>query len=93
MFSKLRVDNIEVVQGPEPKAEIKIRNTSLDSGYSKVDAYIVLYDKNDNRVAFSKTIIDRIDASESKVINFTWPESFKTEAVKTEMLFTLRPRD
>jgi hypothetical protein len=90
-FSKIRVDNILVEEGERPRAEVKIRNISPITNYSNIDAFIVLYDKNDNRAAFSKTLIDKINKEEAKSIYYTWPSAFPTEIVRSEVLFVLRP--
>jgi hypothetical protein len=90
-FTKLRVDNIIVEEGERPKAEVRVKNTSPVAAYSNVDAFIVLYDKNDNRVAFSKTLINKINKEEVKSLYFTWPVAFTAEIVRSEALFVLRP--
>ena len=90
-FTELRVDDIIVEEGERPKAEVKIKNTSPVTTYSNVDAFIVLYDKNDNRVAFSKTLIDKIRKEEVKSLYYTWPIAFPGEIVRSEVLFVLRP--
>lgn len=78
------------VQG-QPKAEVRIKNDAVDQGFSNVSAFIILYDKNDNRISFSKTVIDSIGPSESQTLYFTWPEPFASPVVRTEVLFVLNP--
>ncbi len=90
-FTDLRVDDIIVEEGERPKAEVKIKNTSPVTTYSNIDAFIVLYDKNDNRVAFSKTLIDKIRKEETKSLYYTWPIALPGEIVRSEVLFVLRP--
>jgi hypothetical protein len=89
-FTKLKVDNIIVEEGERPKAEVKVFNTSPINTYSNINAFIVLYDKNDNRVAFSKTLIDKIGKEELKSLYFTWPSAFSADIVRSEALFVLR---
>ncbi len=90
-LSKIRVLTIDLTQEGKPKAEVRIRNDELSRGYSNVDAFIVLYDADDNRVAFSKTTIDSLGANETQTLYFTWPGSFERTIVRTEVLFVARP--
>lgn len=87
----LKVASTDLNQGEKPSAEVVVKNISLNKNYSDIDAFIILYDAQDNRVGFSKTVIDRILANESQSIYFTWPESFVRPVVRTEVLFVVRP--
>jgi hypothetical protein len=89
-LTKIKTADTSIDQAVPPKAEIKIENVSIDETFSNIDAFIVLYDAEGNRVAFSKTVIDRIDPEEKKLLYFTWPEAFPSEAVKSEMIFIPR---
>lgn len=91
MLTKIRTLNVNLDQGSSPTAEVKIENDAVDQSFSNIDAFIVLYDKDDNRVAFSKTIIETISAVESKSIYFTWPEAFARPVVRTEVIFMAHP--
>ncbi|HVT74960.1 MAG TPA: hypothetical protein VHD69_00880 [Candidatus Paceibacterota bacterium] len=86
LLLKLRAQNTALSQGDLPRADVDVRNDSLDT-YSGVTAYIILYDANDNRVSFSKTILDPIAPNEKQTIHFTWPEAFPVPVVRTEVLF------
>jgi hypothetical protein len=86
-LSGLRVLTTEVMEGNEPKAEAKIVNDTVDKTFSSLDAFIVLYDENDNRVAFSKTRIERIEPRETTTLYFTWPSPFVRKGIRTEILF------
>ncbi len=90
MSSKLHTDSVDLVQGPSPKAEVVVRNESAGSSFSNIDTFIILYDKDDNRVSFSKTVIDSIAAGGTVIKTFTWPQAFPTNIVRTEVLFTVR---
>jgi hypothetical protein len=89
--SKIKVLSVDVDQGSSPKAEVRIKNDAVDQGFSNVDAFVILYDKDDNRVAFSKTVIEKIAPSELQTLYFTWPMAFPKEIVRTEALFVVRP--
>ncbi|MEK7607507.1 MAG: hypothetical protein AAB484_01085 [Patescibacteria group bacterium] len=85
--SSVRVLNINLDQESEPKAEAKIINDSVGKTYASLNAFIILYDENDNRLAFSKTLIDKIAPGETKVIYFTWPKAFLRKAFRSEIIF------
>lgn len=93
ILNRLRTENVELDQSKSPHAEIKIRNDAVDQTFSNIDAFVVLYDKDDNRVAFSKTVIDQIGPSESQTLFFTWQDAFSRPVVRSEMVFMARPRD
>ncbi len=56
-----------------------------------IEATAVLYDKNDNAVAVSKTVIDKVDAESKRPIIFTWPHQFDRVVVKKEIVLTFQP--
>lgn len=90
-FGKIRTLGSELQQGDKPSAQISVENSSVDQAFSNVTAFIILYDKNDNRVSFSKTVIDSIGPGEKKDLFFTWPEAFGADIVRTETLFVRAP--
>lgn len=64
---------------------VTINNTSIRQ-IGKTDVYAVLYDKDNNALGFSKTIIDRIPSNSSVVAPFTWPTSFDNKVISIEVL-------
>lgn len=86
-FTNLQSLNVELDQGFSPRAEVNIKNNTVDQSFSNINAFIVLYDKDDNRITFSKTSIERINPQETQTLYFTWPESFPRPVVRTEVLF------
>jgi hypothetical protein len=86
-ISGLRVLDINLEQENAPAATAKIINDG-DKPVSSLDAFIVLYDENNNRLAFSKTIIDKINPRETQNLYFTWPSAFSRKAIRTEVLFS-----
>ena len=89
--AKLRAVSVDLTEGDMPKAEVKVRNESVDRAAKNIDAVIVLYDENDNRVAFSKTIVDSLLPGEMETLYFTWSEKFPKQIVRKELLFTEKP--
>ena len=92
IFSQVRLISVDVDQDANPSAEAKIKNDTVDRPFSNITAFIILYDKDDNRVNFSKTIVDRIAPGEQKSIYFTWPEALSDKVVRSEVLFVANPR-
>lgn len=90
-ITDLKVTTTHLNQGDKPNAEVVFKNISLNKSYSKIDAFIILYDAQDNRVGFSKTVVDRINMNESQSMYFTWQEPFVRPVVRTEVLFVVRP--
>jgi len=89
-LSGLRTLTIDLEQGTEPKAEAKVKNESVDRVFSSVDAFIVIYDEKDNRLAFSKTIIETLNPGEITTLYFTWPEAFSGKALRSEVIFVAK---
>lgn len=91
-LSSIRTVSINVTEGDHPSAEARIENTAVDKSFANITAFIVLYDTNDNRVAFSKTIIDSIPASGKETLYFTWPNAFTAPIIRSELLFVATNR-
>ncbi len=87
----LKLLDINLDQGTRPKAEVRVRNESVSDTFSGVSAFIILYDANDNRVGFSKTVIDRITPGQELSLSFTWPEAFSAPILRSEVLFVANP--
>lgn len=78
---------VDVTEGDKPAAEARVRNTTTNLVFSNMDAFLILYDADDNRIAFSKTVIASLDPGETKSLFFTWPEAFSKKVVRSELLF------
>ncbi len=90
-LSKIKTVTVDIDETSSPRVEVKIKNESSDTDYRTIDAFVILYDKDENRVAFSKTVIEEIARGESQTIAFTWPNPFERPVIKTEVLFVDRP--
>lgn len=86
-FTDMKTLSIDLTQGNSPSAEVRVQNSSPRASYKNVNAYIVLFNKDDNRLAFSKTVIPQIAPTETQTLYFTWPEAFSENVVRSEMLF------
>lgn len=91
-LTEIKVVTTNIQEGSRPSVEVVIENISLQKDFDDVDVFIILYDAEGNRVAFSKTFIERLSAKETTTVYFTWPESFERPVVKTEVLFVVPPK-
>lgn len=64
---------------------VTLKNTGVNP-IGTTDVYVVLYDKNDNAIGFSKTVLDSIPAYGQAVAPFTWPSSFNGAVISIEVL-------
>ncbi len=71
------------------KAEIK--NNSLFST-NQIQIIAIAYDKLGNAIAASQTYIEKIDPAITKQIVFTWPQLFKQEVSKIDIIPRVFPR-
>lgn len=68
-----------------PLIETKIRNKTLHT-YKNVEVVVIVYDKDGNGFAASRTFIDKIGDREDVKVKFTWPEPFTTSSTKIEII-------
>jgi len=81
----LVVEDEEFIIDNFPKVKAKLQNISLDS-VSKIKVIVLLYDVFDNVIGSSSTVVDRIEGESSKDIVFTWPNDFKEEVSRIEVI-------
>ena len=51
--------------------------------FANMDVVAILYDKNDNAIAASKTVVAKIGGESSQVVYFTWPQTILKADVRT----------
>lgn len=73
-----------------PKLSVTINNNTIKP-IENIESVAILYDENNNAVAFSKTKIDVIDANGSTDISFTWPEKFDKKIVRIDVVSKVLP--
>jgi hypothetical protein len=88
-LSSVKVLSIDVTGGANPRAEAVLKNDST-AAQAPLDAVIILYDADGNRISFSKTATAALAPGESVALTYTWPEALSKEAVKKEIV--LMPR-
>jgi hypothetical protein len=69
----------------KPKLAVTIQNKLL-LPINNIEVVAILYDQNDNAVAFSKTKVDFIDKEGTQNVVFTWPEKFSEKIYRIEVL-------
>ncbi len=73
-----------------PHLTATVENKSF---YDFVDVPVVaiIYNHRGNAIATSQTYIDTINHNESKIVNFSWPESFGTDISRIEVIPRINP--
>lgn len=79
-----------VNEDTKPKLLVTIKNNTLNQ-IQNIESIAILYDENNNAIAFSKTKIDSIDADNTTDIVFTWPEVFTAKVVKIDIVSKVLP--
>lgn len=80
----------ESVNQALPKYTARLSNDTLDE-MKQLEVVAVLYDKEGNAVAVSKTAVDSIAKQSYKDVVFTWRLPFKTSVVSKQMYITYVP--
>lgn len=68
-----------------PKVTAQIQNISLEK-VNDIQVIVLLYDVFDNVIGSSSTFIEILREEEVKDITFTWPEEFKEEVSRIEIV-------
>lgn len=71
--------------GPSSSLQVSLKNAGVDP-IPRMSVYAILYDKNKNAIAFSKTVVDGIPSGTSVTAPFTWPENFHGQVISQEIL-------
>ena len=74
----------------KPKLLAVIKNSTLNL-VENIESVAILYDENNNAVAFSKTKIDSIAKNSTADIVFTWPEKFESKIVRIDIVSKVIP--
>lgn len=72
-------------EGTSPRLTATLTNTSINR-VRNLEAVGIIYNNEDNTIAFSRTVIDLIEGKESKDINFNWPKPFGDVSSRTEII-------
>lgn len=69
----------------KPRVDAVLKNKTLKP-IKDIEMIAILYDSDDNAVAFSKTKVDLLVGEGSQSIVFTWPEPFVEKVYKIEII-------
>lgn len=70
----------------KPKVSGTITNVSDRYGVRNISVIAILYDKDENAVGASQTLIQALGPKQQSPVYFTWPAPFYSQVVKTELL-------
>ena len=69
-----------------PKLTATLTNGSPTLSPTNVTVVAILYDKDDNAITASRTLIAEFPANSKKTIFFTWPKKLETEVIRYEII-------
>tara|TARA_B100000745_G_scaffold262983_1_gene187260 strand:- start:6239 stop:6967 length:729 start_codon:yes stop_codon:yes gene_type:complete len=73
-----------------PRVDAEVKNTTLES-YRNVVLIATVFDANGNAINASRTIISRIDPTESLPVAFTWPAAFSEKVTRVDIVPLVLP--
>ncbi len=72
-------------ENTSPRIDAMIENKTINR-YKNVPVVVIVYDKEGNAIASSKTVIDSISGNQSLPLVFTWPQPFSEPYSKIEII-------
>lgn len=83
---KISVSDITLTdEMTSPRLGATLKNNSFFT-IPDVGVVAILYDKNGNAVATSRTYINQLNGMQNSEINFTWPEPFSDSVISKEII-------
>lgn len=79
------------IEDSKPKLFATLKNSSLKP-IENTESVAILYDSDNNAVAFSKTRIDFIEKDSTSNVVFTWPEQFEKNIVRIDIVSKVLPK-
>ncbi len=73
-----------------PQLTAKVKNTSLYR-FVNVPVVVIVYNSQGNAIATSQTYIDAIGNGEEKEVFFSWPEPFRSDVARVEIIPRVNP--
>jgi hypothetical protein len=74
-----------VNEDTNPKLYVTLKNSTLNP-IQNIESYAILYDENNNAIAFSRTKTDVINKNSTADIVFTWPDKFSGKIIKIDVI-------
>jgi len=78
-------------EASRPRLEATVSNTAIRT-VRGIEVVAVIYDKNDNAIAASKTLVDSLPKDASARLVFTWFEPFSAPVGRTEIISRVKPQ-
>jgi hypothetical protein len=78
-------------QDIKPRFSATLKNTSDTHTISAIDAYVVLYDEEDNAIQVGKTRVTELSPREEKNIFIVWQNKFEKKPVRFEVIPRYNP--
>lgn len=78
-------DEILSNEDSEPRINAVLQNISLEE-VEDIKVIVVVYDENDNAIGTSRTIVESISKDSNQNIIFTWPQPFKEDIARFEII-------
>lgn len=79
------VDEILYNEKSSPRIEAYLENITVKD-IDKVPVAAIVYDNNDNAIAVSKTVVDKVPGSSRTKVVFSWPEPFENPVLRKEII-------
>ena len=71
-----------------PRLSAVLTNKTINQ-IKKIEAVGIVYNADSNTIAFSRTVIDSLDAKASTNINFNWPKPFSDKYARIEIVLRI----
>jgi len=75
----------------KPRLFVTLKNSTLKD-IENIESVAILYDEDNNAIAFSKTKVDLINKDSIKDIVFTWPEPFSKNIIRIDVVSKVLPK-
>lgn len=77
-------------QDTSPKLSATVTNTTIYN-FQDIPVIVILYNREDNAIAASRTYIDRLDQGQTEQIFYSWPEAFGDTVARVEIIPRIDP--
>lgn len=77
-------------QDSSPKLSATVKNTTIYN-FQDIPVIVILYNREDNAIAASRTYIDRLDQGQTEQIFYSWPEAFGDTVARVEIIPRVDP--
>lgn len=90
-YPKVFVGSHEFIQGGSPAVSATLTNPAARP-VGPVEVVVVLFDGDENAIASSKTLVEKVDKTSTKEIFFTWPQSLSSAPERIDIIPRVIPQ-